>query len=103
MKPCTTFALWFALVTCLNWTFGSRAADLVHAKDGSGVYGYKDTPKLPWCPWLVHDPDRLNPRRVNPGEAGPPSPIAKMDAASSQTLGRSRAEGVVGRSVRSPS
>jgi hypothetical protein len=27
----------------------ASAAELVHAKDGSGVYGYKDTPKLPWC------------------------------------------------------
>jgi len=30
------------------------AAELVKAKSGSGVYGYKDTPKLPWCEWLVH-------------------------------------------------
>ncbi|MCB1128431.1 MAG: hypothetical protein KDM81_18190, partial [Verrucomicrobiae bacterium] len=43
------------------------AADLVHAKDGSGVYGYKDTPKLPWCDYLVHDPDRPAPARVDPG------------------------------------
>jgi hypothetical protein len=45
------------------------AADLVKAKDGSGVYGYKHTPKLPWCEWLVHDPDRPNPKRVDPGPA----------------------------------
>lgn len=51
------------------------AADLDHAKDGSGVYGYKDTPKLPWCQWLVHDPDRPNPKRVDPGKAGPPAPV----------------------------
>jgi hypothetical protein len=51
------------------------AADLVHAKDGSGVYGYKDTPKLPWCQWLVHDPDRPNPKKVDPGKAGPPAPV----------------------------
>ncbi len=53
----------------------ARAADLVHAKDGSGVYGYKDTPKLPWCEWLVHDPDRPAPKRVDPGPAGPPAPV----------------------------
>lgn len=53
----------------------ARAADLVHAKDGSGVYGYKDTPKLPWCEWLVHDPDRPAPKRVDPGKAGPMAPI----------------------------
>ena len=43
------------------------AAELVKAKDGSGVYGYKDTPKLPWCEWLVHDADRPAPPRVEPG------------------------------------
>lgn len=46
------------------------AAELVKAKDGSGYFGYKDTPKLPWCEWLVHDPDRPAPRRVEPGPAG---------------------------------
>jgi hypothetical protein len=40
---------------------------LVYAKDGSGVYGYKDTPKLPWCDFLVHDPDRPAPKRIDPG------------------------------------
>jgi hypothetical protein len=53
----------------------SLAADLAYAKDGSGVYGYTDTPKLPWCQWLVHDPDRPNPKRVDPGKPGPPMPI----------------------------
>ncbi len=53
--------------------------ELVKAKDGSGVYGYKDTPKLPWCNWLVHDPDRPAPKRVDPGKAGPPAP-APADA-----------------------
>jgi hypothetical protein len=42
---------------------------LVFAKDGSGVFGYKDTPKLPWCEYVVHDPDRPAPRPVNPGPA----------------------------------
>ena len=53
----------------------SAAAELVHAKDGSGVYGYKDTPKLPWCGYLVHDPDRPAPKRVNPGPAPAPAPV----------------------------
>ena len=48
---------------------------MVKAKDGSGVYGYKDTPKLPWCQWLVHDPDRPNPKRVDPGPARLPAPV----------------------------
>jgi hypothetical protein len=50
-------------------------AELEHAKDGSGVYGYRDTPKLPWCQWLVHDPDRPAPMRVDPGPAAPPVPV----------------------------
>jgi hypothetical protein len=54
--------------------FGARAAELIKAKDGSGYFGYKDTPKLPWCDWLVHDPDRPAPRRVAPGPAGAPVP-----------------------------
>ena len=49
------------------------AADLSHAKDGSGVYGYKDTPKLPWCDYLVHDCDRPAPKRVQVGPALEPS------------------------------
>jgi len=53
---------------------GVRAAELVKAMDGSGYFGYKDTPKLPWCDWLVHDPDRPAPKRVEPGPAGPPVP-----------------------------
>lgn len=53
----------------------ASAAELVRAKNGSGVYGYKDTPKLPWCEWLVHDPDRPAPPKVNPGPAGPPAPV----------------------------
>lgn len=51
------------------------AADLVKAKDGSGVYGYKDTPLLPWCGYLVHDPDRPAPKKVSPGPVPPPAPI----------------------------
>ena len=53
----------------------SLAVDLVYAKDGSGVYGYRDTPKLPWCQWLVHDPDRPAPKRVDPGQPAPPAPV----------------------------
>jgi hypothetical protein len=53
----------------------AHAAELVYAKDGSGVYGYKDTPRLPWCQWLVHDPDRPAPKRVDPGKPGPPSSV----------------------------
>jgi hypothetical protein len=63
-------------VLCLLATLSAAGAeDLVKAKDGSGVYGYKDTPKLPWCEWLVHDPDRPAPPRVDPGKAGPIAPV----------------------------
>lgn len=60
----------------------ASAADLpplddgrVYAKDGSGVYGYKDTPKLPFCNYLVHDPDRPAPKRIDPGPAPAAAPI----------------------------
>jgi hypothetical protein len=41
---------------------------LVDAKDGSGVFGYKDTPVQPWSGYHVHDPDRPAPPKVAPGE-----------------------------------
>ena len=65
----------FGTFLVLGWLVPvALAADLVNARDGSGVYGYKDTPKLPWCDYLVHDPDRPAPRRINPGPA--PAPVA---------------------------
>lgn len=57
--------------TCL-WalmTTPAAADELVKAKDGSGVIGDKDTPKLPWCDWQVHDSDRPAPKRIKPGPA----------------------------------
>ncbi len=59
---------------------GANAADLVHAKDGSGVYGYNDTPMLPWCGFRVHDPDRPAPKRINPGPAPTQPAPAPADA-----------------------
>jgi hypothetical protein len=60
----------------LSWTpqtlFG---AELVKARDGSGVYGYKDTPILPWCGFHVHDADRPAPPRMDPGPAPAPAPV----------------------------
>ena len=69
----STFAATIGLAVLAHSPVG--ADDLVKAKDGSGVIGYKDTPKLPWCDWLVHDPDRPAPKRINPGPAGPPAPV----------------------------
>jgi hypothetical protein len=65
---CTIALLSLAALPC-------PAAELVHAKDGSGVYGYNDTPVLPWCGFRVHDADRPNPRRVDPGPAPAPAPV----------------------------
>ena len=41
----------------------------VFAKDGSGIFGYKDTPVQPWSGFHVHDPDRPAPPKVAPGSA----------------------------------
>jgi hypothetical protein len=73
MKRCVTS--WsLSLSLCALWhTSAGHGADLVQAKDGSGVYGYKDTPKLPWCGYLVHDPDRPAPKRVQVGPATQPA------------------------------
>jgi hypothetical protein len=49
--------------------------EVVQAQDGSGVFGYKDTPLQPWSGFHVHDPDRPAPPTVTP------PPIAGGDAA----------------------
>ncbi|MCL5270996.1 MAG: DUF1080 domain-containing protein [bacterium] len=41
---------------------------LVPAQSGSGIVGYKDTPIQPWSGYHVHDPDRPEPPRVEPGD-----------------------------------
>jgi Domain of Unknown Function (DUF1080) len=79
MKNIRSFILTVAGLVLLALTSQGIAADLVYAKDGSGVCGYKDTPKLPWCNWLVHDPDRPAPKRIDPGPAPAPAP-APSDA-----------------------
>ncbi|MCH5375735.1 MAG: DUF1080 domain-containing protein, partial [Planctomycetes bacterium] len=43
--------------------------ELVQARDGSGIVGYKDTPVQPWSGFHVHDPDRPAPPVVTPGES----------------------------------
>jgi len=68
-------SLLIAVVVWLNYTFIFPAfgAELAHAKDGSGVVGYTDTPVLSWCNFHVHDPDRPAPKRIDPGST--PIPI----------------------------
>lgn len=56
------------------------AAELVHAKDGSGVYGYDDTPVLPWCGYRVHDANRPAPKRVDVGPGPERAGAAPSDA-----------------------
>ena len=49
MKCC----LFLAVIACVSWVV---AAEIEHAKDGSGTMGYRTTPVLPWCEFRVHDP-----------------------------------------------
>lgn len=64
-------------VAILAVALASSAQTLGHAKDGSGVRGYSDTPIQPWSGFHVHDPDRPAPKRVDPGSflasASPPA------------------------------
>ena len=55
---------------------GAQKAGLVMAKSGNGIFGYKDTPKQPWSDWLVHDPDRPEPKKV--ATAGVPSDAIRL-------------------------
>jgi hypothetical protein len=52
------------LVFAVPAAASAQRHQLVHAKDGSGVFGYKDTPVQPWSGFHVHDPDRPVPPRV---------------------------------------
>jgi hypothetical protein len=66
------------LLVSAQQIFGQGATKLIHAKDGSGIIGYKDTPILPWCGYHAHDPDRPAPPKVTPGP--PTSSGAPSDA-----------------------
>jgi hypothetical protein len=70
------------LAGCLATTT-VQAAELVTAKNGSGVVGYKDTPVLPWCGFHVHDPDRPVPKRITPGQS---SPLTQVGTAPSDAV-----------------
>ncbi|MDC0302585.1 hypothetical protein OAL23_00280 [bacterium] len=62
------FLFVFLLGATATATLHAAQNELVKAKDGSGVFGYKDAPKLPRCEWFVHDPDRPLPPEVKPGK-----------------------------------
>jgi hypothetical protein len=59
-----------AAVLFMSTQLQAQKHELVHAKDGSGVFGYKDTPVQPWSGYHVHDPDRPAPPKVTPAAAG---------------------------------
>ncbi|MHC4666560.1 MAG: 3-keto-disaccharide hydrolase, partial [Planctomycetota bacterium] len=60
-------AVWQLEFAEIAWAGGKPK--LVYAKDGSGIYGFKDTPILPWCGYHQHDPDRPAPEKVTPGNS----------------------------------
>ncbi len=60
----------------------AQTHELVYAKDGSGVFGYKDTPVQPWSGFRVHDPDRPAP----PVVTVPPPTAAEQAAAPSDAI-----------------
>jgi len=66
----------FVLLAAIS---AASAAERVFAKNGSGVYGYDDTPALPWCGFRVHDAERPNPRKVDAGP-GPERPVTPPPA-----------------------
>lgn len=81
MNTSPTLCKYLALGVTLCASQAIYAADLVRSKDGSGVYGYQDTPVLSWCGYRVHDPDRPNPKRIDVGR-GPEgaAPLPPSDA-----------------------
>jgi hypothetical protein len=62
------FSMVLALVVCFHSLAVAQKYQLVEAKDGSGIVGYKDTPIQPWSGFHVHDPDRPAPPVVRPPE-----------------------------------
>lgn len=74
-------ALVLGLAVSLPAWAGAQQHKLVEAKDGSGAFGYKDTPIQPWSGYHVHDPDRPLPKKVEPGKSAADCPLtAPSDA-----------------------
>ncbi|MCX7044640.1 MAG: DUF1080 domain-containing protein [Candidatus Sumerlaeota bacterium] len=67
-------AIFAVLTLTMLLAASAPAAEREYAKDGSGVYGYRDTPVLPWCGFRVHDCDRPAPKRANLGPVPPSTP-----------------------------
>ncbi len=70
MKSAIAFVIAAAL--CALPLLAQPKPGQVFAADGSGIFGYKDTPIQPWSGYHVHDPDRPAPPRVRTGAPGEP-------------------------------
>ena len=70
MMPRFLFPLTIVLSLACSLPVAAQQHQLEYAKDGSGVFGYKDTPIQPWSGWHVRDPDQPAPRKVDPGRPG---------------------------------
>ena len=70
MRPAMFGRVCVAILAALSVPTSAQAQkhELVFARDGSGVFGYKDTPVQPWSKFHVHDPDRPMPPCVTPPE-----------------------------------
>ena len=60
------YGIAFAIFICA--AIAVAQTQLQYARDGSGIFGYTDTPVQPWSGYKVHDPNRPNPKRIDPGE-----------------------------------
>lgn len=70
----TPIFLFLGLCPALLPVTPAFADTMVQAADGSGVFGCKDTPRLPGGKWVMHDPDRPLPPKVQVGPAAPSLP-----------------------------
>lgn len=68
-RSLVVFLVLAAVILSMSTRAQAQAHELVHARDGSGVFGYKDTPIQPWSGYHVHDPDRPVPPKVTPAAA----------------------------------
>ncbi len=66
-----TLLVFLLLAATFSATANAQQLKGVHAKDGSGIFGYKHTPIQPWSGYHVHDPDRPAPPKVSLAEYDP--------------------------------
>ncbi len=68
----STILVFLAMMASLSSLLAQPKPGQVFAKDGSEIFGYKDTPVQPWSGYHVHDPDRPVPPKVRTGDPGEP-------------------------------